>query len=56
MWVIGVIFKKMEASENLNVDLTIDIQSFTDTGIKSPHSTQDVEFENDICHVFCICI
>ncbi|CDR00707.1 unnamed protein product, partial [Oncorhynchus mykiss] len=31
MWVIGVIFKKMEASENLNVDLTIDIQSFTDT-------------------------
>lgn len=33
MWVIGVIFKKMEASENLNVDLTIDIQSFTDTGM-----------------------
>lgn len=32
MWVIGIVFKKMEGSENLNVDLTVDIQSFTDTG------------------------
>ena len=32
MWVIGIVFKKMEGSENLNVDLTFDIQSFTDTG------------------------
>uniref|UniRef100_A0A8C4XHE2 polynucleotide adenylyltransferase n=1 Tax=Erpetoichthys calabaricus TaxID=27687 RepID=A0A8C4XHE2_ERPCA len=31
MWVIGIVFKKMESSENLNVDLTYDIQSFTDT-------------------------
>ncbi|KAG9336674.1 hypothetical protein JZ751_003022 [Albula glossodonta] len=31
MWVIGIVFKKMEGSENLNVDLTYDIQSFTDT-------------------------
>ncbi|XP_007255485.3 poly(A) polymerase alpha [Astyanax mexicanus] len=31
MWVIGIDFKKMEASEHLNVDLTFDIQSFTDT-------------------------
>ncbi|XP_051951466.1 poly(A) polymerase type 3-like isoform X4 [Xyrauchen texanus] len=31
MWVIGIVFKKMEGSENLNVDLTFDIQSFTDT-------------------------
>lgn len=32
MWVIGIVFKKVEASENLNIDLTFDIQSFTDTG------------------------
>ncbi|KAI1897793.1 hypothetical protein AGOR_G00086930 [Albula goreensis] len=31
MWVIGIVFKKVEGSENLNVDLTYDIQSFTDT-------------------------
>ncbi|XP_064420922.1 poly(A) polymerase alpha isoform X2 [Latimeria chalumnae] len=31
MWVIGIIFKKMENCENLSVDLTYDIQSFTDT-------------------------
>lgn len=31
MWVIGITFKKMEGSEHLNVDLTFDIQSFTDT-------------------------
>ncbi|MEE6494467.1 hypothetical protein FKM82_017146, partial [Ascaphus truei] len=31
MWVIGLVFKKMENSENLSVDLTYDIQSFTDT-------------------------
>uniref|UniRef100_A0A8B9LL10 Poly(A) polymerase n=1 Tax=Astyanax mexicanus TaxID=7994 RepID=A0A8B9LL10_ASTMX len=31
MWVIGIDFKKMEGSEHLNVDLTFDIQSFTDT-------------------------
>lgn len=29
MWFIGVVFAK---SENLNVDLTYDIMSFTDTG------------------------
>lgn len=33
MWVIGLVFKKTENSENLSVDLTYDIQSFTDTGI-----------------------
>lgn len=32
MWVIGLVFKKTENSENLSVDLTYDIQSFTDTG------------------------
>lgn len=38
MWVIGIVFKKMEGSENLNVDLTFDIQSFTDTG-KTPDTS-----------------
>lgn len=32
MWVMGIVFKKVEGSENLNIDLTFDIQSFTDTG------------------------
>ncbi|XP_078418210.1 poly(A) polymerase alpha isoform X2 [Cetorhinus maximus] len=31
MWVIGIVFKKVENTENLSVDLTYDIQSFTDT-------------------------
>ncbi|EGW08975.1 Poly(A) polymerase alpha [Cricetulus griseus] len=31
IWVIGLVFKKTENSENLNVDLTYDIQSFMDT-------------------------
>lgn len=30
MWFIGLVFRK---SENLNVDLTYDIQSFTNAGI-----------------------
>nr|XP_056709378.1 poly(A) polymerase gamma [Euleptes europaea] len=31
MWFLGVIFKKVENSESVNIDLTYDIQSFTDT-------------------------
>ncbi|KAL2083178.1 hypothetical protein ACEWY4_020951 [Coilia grayii] len=31
MWFIGITFKKMESSESVNIDLTYDIQSFTDT-------------------------
>uniref|UniRef100_A0AAY4E5F4 polynucleotide adenylyltransferase n=1 Tax=Denticeps clupeoides TaxID=299321 RepID=A0AAY4E5F4_9TELE len=31
MWFIGINFKKMESSESVNIDLTYDIQSFTDT-------------------------
>ncbi|XP_061424531.1 poly(A) polymerase beta-like isoform X1 [Lethenteron reissneri] len=31
VWFIGIIFKKLENPENVNVDLTLDIQSFTDT-------------------------
>lgn len=32
MWFIGIIFKKVENAESVNIDLTYDIQSFTDTG------------------------
>ncbi|XP_068183829.1 poly(A) polymerase gamma isoform X2 [Antennarius striatus] len=31
MWFIGIIFKKVENTESVNIDLTYDIQSFTDT-------------------------
>uniref|UniRef100_A0A8C8ESQ5 polynucleotide adenylyltransferase n=1 Tax=Oncorhynchus tshawytscha TaxID=74940 RepID=A0A8C8ESQ5_ONCTS len=48
MWVIGVIFKKMETSENLNVDLTIDIQSFTDTVYRQAISSKMFEADMKI--------
>lgn len=32
MWFIGILFKKVENAESVNIDLTYDIQSFTDTG------------------------
>uniref|UniRef100_A0A8C9XQW3 Poly(A) polymerase n=1 Tax=Sander lucioperca TaxID=283035 RepID=A0A8C9XQW3_SANLU len=38
MWFIGIIFKKVENAESVNIDLTYDIQSFTDTG-RSCHIT-----------------
>ncbi|KAL8185087.1 UNVERIFIED_CONTAM: hypothetical protein K2H54_037023 [Gekko kuhli] len=31
MWFLGIIFKKAENAEGVNIDLTYDIQSFTDT-------------------------
>ncbi|XP_077189224.1 poly(A) polymerase gamma isoform X2 [Paroedura picta] len=31
MWFLGIIFKKVENAEGVNIDLTYDIQSFTDT-------------------------
>uniref|UniRef100_A0A8C9VT55 polynucleotide adenylyltransferase n=1 Tax=Scleropages formosus TaxID=113540 RepID=A0A8C9VT55_SCLFO len=31
MWFIGIIFKKVENAESMNIDLTGDIQAFTDT-------------------------
>uniref|UniRef100_A0A3B3RTG3 polynucleotide adenylyltransferase n=1 Tax=Paramormyrops kingsleyae TaxID=1676925 RepID=A0A3B3RTG3_9TELE len=31
MWFIGIIFKKVETPESVNIDLTYDIQAFTDT-------------------------
>lgn len=39
MWFIGIIFKKVENAESVNIDLTYDIQSFTDTG-RSQHVPQ----------------
>ncbi|TSP57635.1 Poly(A) polymerase alpha [Bagarius yarrelli] len=46
MWVIGIEFKKMEGSELLNVDLTFDIQSFTDTVYRQAISSK--MFETDM--------
>uniref|UniRef100_A0A672KM02 Poly(A) polymerase n=1 Tax=Sinocyclocheilus grahami TaxID=75366 RepID=A0A672KM02_SINGR len=46
MWVIGIVFKKMEGSENLNVDLTFDIQTFTDTVYRQAISSK--MFEQDM--------
>ncbi|MBN3323564.1 PAPOA polymerase, partial [Atractosteus spatula] len=43
MWVIGIAFKKMEGAENLNVDLTYDIQSFTDTVYRQAISSKMFE-------------
>ncbi|NWX99944.1 PAPOG polymerase, partial [Nothoprocta ornata] len=31
MWFLGIIFRKVENAESVNIDLTYDIQSFTDT-------------------------
>ncbi|KAM3932155.1 poly(A) polymerase gamma [Leptodactylus fuscus] len=31
MWFLGIVFKKVENAESVNIDLTLDIQSFTDT-------------------------
>ncbi|XP_053330584.1 poly(A) polymerase alpha isoform X2 [Spea bombifrons] len=46
MWVIGLVFKKMENSENLSVDLTCDIQSFTDTVYRQAMNSK--MFEKDM--------
>lgn len=48
MWVIGIVFKKMEGSENLNVDLTFDIQTFTDTVYRQAISSKMFEQEMKI--------
>ncbi|XP_043929547.1 poly(A) polymerase alpha [Protopterus annectens] len=46
MWVIGLVFKKMDSSENLSVDLTYDIQSFTDTVYRQAINSK--MFESDM--------
>lgn len=56
MWFIGIIFKKVENAESVNIDLTYDIQSFTDTGWSSaslaaswPHSFPQTAFQKLKC-------
>ncbi|XP_020366010.1 poly(A) polymerase alpha isoform X2 [Rhincodon typus] len=46
MWVIGIVFKKVENTENLSVDLTYDIQSFTDTVYRQAMNSK--MFETDM--------
>ncbi|KAM4663241.1 poly(A) polymerase alpha isoform 2-T2 [Discoglossus pictus] len=48
MWVIGLVFKKMENSENLSVDLTFDIQSFTDTVYRQAINSKMFEMDMKI--------
>ncbi|XP_046713702.1 poly(A) polymerase beta-like isoform X2 [Silurus meridionalis] len=53
MWVIGVEFRNMEGSELLKVDLTNDIQSFTDTVYRQAASSKmnESEMEISVMHV-----
>ncbi|XP_077123422.1 poly(A) polymerase alpha isoform X2 [Ranitomeya variabilis] len=48
MWVIGLVFKKMENSENLSVDLTYDIQAFTDTVYRQAINSKMFEMDMKI--------
>uniref|UniRef100_A0A7M4EVE3 Poly(A) polymerase n=1 Tax=Crocodylus porosus TaxID=8502 RepID=A0A7M4EVE3_CROPO len=48
MWVIGLVFKKTENSENLSVDLTYDIQSFTDTVYRQAINSKMFEMDMKI--------
>ncbi|KAG8126470.1 hypothetical protein E2320_021797, partial [Naja naja] len=48
MWVIGLVFKKTENSENLSVDLTFDIQSFTDTVYRQAINSKMFEMDMKI--------
>uniref|UniRef100_Q61183-3 Isoform 3 of Poly(A) polymerase alpha n=1 Tax=Mus musculus TaxID=10090 RepID=Q61183-3 len=48
MWVIGLVFKKTENSENLSVDLTYDIQSFTDTVYRQAINSKMFELDMKI--------
>ncbi|XP_071596448.1 poly(A) polymerase gamma isoform X2 [Heliangelus exortis] len=38
MWFLGIIFRKAENAESVNIDLTYDIQSFTDTVYRQANS------------------
>uniref|UniRef100_A0A8C5N1M1 polynucleotide adenylyltransferase n=1 Tax=Leptobrachium leishanense TaxID=445787 RepID=A0A8C5N1M1_9ANUR len=48
MWVIGLVFKKTENTENLSVDLTYDIQAFTDTVYRQAINSKMFEAEMKI--------
>ncbi|CAO2623957.1 Poly(A) polymerase alpha [Lemmus lemmus] len=48
MWVIGLVFKKTENSENLSVDLIYDIQSSTDTVYRQAINSKMFELDMKI--------
>ncbi|KAM5228917.1 poly(A) polymerase beta [Ctenodactylus gundi] len=48
MWVIGLVLKKPEDSEYLNIDLTYDIQSFTDTVYRQAVNSKMFEMDMKI--------
>uniref|UniRef100_A0A8C2QCZ6 Poly(A) polymerase n=1 Tax=Cricetulus griseus TaxID=10029 RepID=A0A8C2QCZ6_CRIGR len=48
MWVIGLVFKRTKNSENLSVDLTYDIQSFTDTVYRQAINSKMFELDMKI--------
>ncbi len=62
MWFIGIIFKKVENAESVNIDLTYDIQSFTDTGRSCHNLVQTLRIQEaeaqDIYYyaVHCKCV
>ncbi|XP_072265622.1 poly(A) polymerase gamma isoform X3 [Pyxicephalus adspersus] len=49
MWFLGIIFKKVENADSVNIDLTQDIQLFTDTVYRQAHNInmlkKDVKIE-----------
>lgn len=49
MWFLGIIFKKVENADSVNIDLTQDIQLFTDTVYRQAHNMnmmrKDVKIE-----------
>ncbi|XP_023411710.1 LOW QUALITY PROTEIN: poly(A) polymerase beta [Loxodonta africana] len=48
MWVIGLVLKKPENSETLSIDLTYDIQSFTDTVYRQAINSKMFEMDMKI--------
>ncbi|XP_018411083.1 PREDICTED: poly(A) polymerase gamma [Nanorana parkeri] len=45
MWFLGIIFKKVENADSVNIDLTQDIQLFTDTVYRQANNRKDVKIE-----------
>ncbi|XP_012412242.2 LOW QUALITY PROTEIN: poly(A) polymerase beta [Trichechus manatus latirostris] len=52
MWVIGLVLKKPENSETLSIDLTYDIQSFTDTVYRQAINSKMFEMDIKIDAVY----
>lgn len=51
MWFLGIIFKKLENADCVNIDLTYDIQSFTDTGNDNLFSYLSLVFSLPRCNI-----